>query len=721
MPPSIRAVPPSHSSSRLQILQIEGRNPVFGVFWLEIFTYSLKMSQELVHLVPERDSLLPHDCDSSQITANARKPANESHDGSTIEKPASRYEKFLKLQPYLLGIRLVLIPLVMTGFYCWMCWDLILPTSNEWSRYSKHTFDQQWVYYLWFVVGVFGLQWSKDGLLGVEVVMLQSTFWRVSTPEALEDHARSLWSGPEGWLSLLVILFEQIKRKWREPTKERRYPSLLMLLLSVLSFLLFIGLTLSGITSNPTDGFILSDMKPDVVGRGWKNFNGRLNALHRDAIRKSWEIGSPTTIPGFGILYLPEYAARKSFDSLQNFPNDIPLDQNLPEMFLAPQAKNPVAGETWGLRASYNCSVVKDASEFTILTQKKSSRVSTHANTSETTDNWVKLDTPIGNSIYAFSTGREGESTNLWAYAEVGLTNATTTSFEGIYFGMDDEYFTKGASDDAFVVEYALWQVLLDGEFGDEPVMDFNYTLKPVVKGMPGIMVELDNGTRFQNESFFQVKNSRGEDDNYLSSYLWPKVNGAAFIRGIKAVAEPIGVRCRAASALGNANLDPLRLTFDSFKNSPPAGSGLLSDGPLPRLGFNVPLTLRQQYIGLFRSTASPAPLADQDSMYYEQWIVPSVLQKSLMRAFGLEALQLMYDGTYGFEGAWTHGNLTSSKEGKILGPGDLPFWVPLIFFIPWMIGSVLLWILYGPAKARLSHKLDEKSLKALRERLSEQ
>ena len=66
------------------------------------------------------------------------------------------------------------------------------------------------------------------------------------------------------------------------------------------------------------------------------------------------------------------------------------------------------------------------------------------------------------------------------------------------------------------------------------------------------------------------------------------------------------------------------------------------------------------------------------------------------MQAFASDALQLMYDGTYGFGGAWDDTNLTSSKPGKILTVGILDPLVPAIVFTIWAAGCVLLAVLFG-------------------------
>ena len=66
------------------------------------------------------------------------------------------------------------------------------------------------------------------------------------------------------------------------------------------------------------------------------------------------------------------------------------------------------------------------------------------------------------------------------------------------------------------------------------------------------------------------------------------------------------------------------------------------------------------------------------------------------MRAYAMDALQLMYDGGSDFSDAYEDENLTATKEGKILGPGKVPLEVPLVFFAIWAAGCMFVGVTYG-------------------------
>ena len=123
----------------------------------------------------------------------------------------------------------------------------------------------QWLFYAWFIIGVFGLSWSEDGLVGVEVAMLQTPYWRARDVRALTMHMDNRWVGPAGWFYWI-----------RYVGRERRLDGhRLLILLSCLSFLMFIGLPLSGLTLGLSEGFVASTTSPLVVGRTKQNFHNR--------------------------------------------------------------------------------------------------------------------------------------------------------------------------------------------------------------------------------------------------------------------------------------------------------------------------------------------------------------------------------------------------------------------------------------------------------------
>jgi hypothetical protein len=445
----------------------------------------------------------------------------------------------------------------------------------------------------------------------------------------------------------------------------------------------------------------------------------------------SWKIGSPPILPGYGILYTPGNVSRSDYDSLLTFPNTLPLDKSVPEIFLAPQATDPIAGKPWGLRTSYKCSVVEDASTFTVLNQRPSSVLDVsrnasqreHTNTVWTTP-WTTLETPSGNSSISvfISDPSTGPGSNLWSYVEIGRSEVQPGEYtvgDPPPVNQSDIYYNNYNG----VVEYLLWQIRKKNAYNEteyRPSYKFNETLEPTIQGMPSPVLRLDNGTWIHNETFFQVKKRNGTDglvhgtadiSDYLGfprRYLSDGDYSAAALDSeqVQSSPGPIGVRCEYVSAAGTAKLEPKTSSFSSFAPEPPLFDVNAQYRNSP-LGSSVAEILTARFFYLFASTGSPAPVVISNFPAYETFIQPQVLLKSMLLLFGLDALHIMYDGgANGFEGAWINENLTSSSKGWIITPGDVPPYIPLIFFVPWTIACLVLAARYGFVP-RLSDKLD--------------
>ncbi|KAL4755862.1 uncharacterized protein BDW70DRAFT_33921 [Aspergillus foveolatus] len=87
-------------------------------------------------------------------------------------------------------------------------------------------------------------------------------------------------------------------------------------------------------------------------------------------VMAQWRAGGTLPIPGAGIAYTPLQLDRSKYAYLNDFPNTLPTDIDVPGIFLTPQARYTISGYPWGLRLSYNCSMVTVMSELTILPRR---------------------------------------------------------------------------------------------------------------------------------------------------------------------------------------------------------------------------------------------------------------------------------------------------------------------------------------------------------------
>jgi hypothetical protein len=76
------------------------------------------------------------------------------------------------------------------------------PTTGQRLRYGIS--GEVGLCYLWFIVSVLALDWSRYGLLGVESAMLETRLFSVPHTVGLLSHSDASWSGPMGWSRALM-------------------------------------------------------------------------------------------------------------------------------------------------------------------------------------------------------------------------------------------------------------------------------------------------------------------------------------------------------------------------------------------------------------------------------------------------------------------------------------------------------------------------------------
>ncbi|VUC31155.1 unnamed protein product [Clonostachys rosea] len=607
------------------------------------------------------------------------RPGNESMKDSTVESPPPP-RKRLHIKRSLV---LILFPLAVIGYYSFIWQFFIVRPRDDVVNYGIS--GERWIFYSWFIVGVFGLEWSRYGLVGAEFAALQSKRFRAKNMVGLLNHSGSTWSEPGGWglsFTRFVNSGEEGKdnigwygvfkslgwgifnpSNWVEGMK-RVFGSLknytLWYMLTALSLSFYIGLPLSGLTMELSDGYVKTNIRPEVVGRAWEDLHARAWWSYPSTIEQAWKAGSPTTIPGIGIIYTAGYIDRGRYEGLQGIPNTLPMDDGLPEMFLAPQGRTPVSGRAWGFRVSYNCSIVEKESQFTARSQK---------------DRYMEQYVSVGM-----------ESHNVHGYAEV--VSRAVASYES------PSSFDPESTSTWDIIEYVLWQLRLPATYPESEVNNFTSKLEPVIQDMESPVEKSENGSWSLNKAYF---------DKQPQNTTIVERNISRLLDRIIDVTPPIGLRCLAVSTFGDADLDPRTSTFSSFEERIPRAYTQSSDAeePIAGLGSTVRKVLSRNYLGFFSSINSRTMSSYSNSMVYGAFLTPQELQKSAMVAFGTETLQLMYDGKYGFEGSWMHPNLSSSIESKIITKGEVPPKVVIVPFCIWALGSISLALFFGFRKRR--------------------
>ncbi|KFZ03946.1 hypothetical protein V502_10534 [Pseudogymnoascus sp. VKM F-4520 (FW-2644)] len=638
-----------------------------------------------------------------------------SIDGSEIqENGCTGTVKPQQLERYWMRtLALILIPPITTGWYG-VIWIRLLSGIENDDAVKYRTFSGSIIYYSWFIIGIFGLAWAQFGLLGVELAMLQTPFWKAPNLVATLMHADATWSNPSGWGK--AVYHREFYRLWS--------------LLTLLSVLPFVAFPLSGLVFEIGDGYIKTSEHPIMTGRNPTTYNNV--AISPLRTPDAWKMGLTPTIPGFGVIYTPPGLDRSKHSCLKRVPNTLPLTESIPDMFLAPQADVPVSGKAWGLRVKYECSIIRKASELTVLSEKPLSRFSKLFRASgETTYPGAILQTPSGSSIQAFNSSSDPGSMNLWSYSEIGLSVPTDTSAT---YGNGSYSDTVDISD-SMVMEYVLWQLQFHS-FYDKPneTLPFDSTLGPTIEGMGSPYFLLENKTLVSNETFFKIGQGKNFTVPRTNNGLYTTLNSSTtdlrdffdptqiidyefrqFTEAIIEVAAPIGVRCVVYSVPGTATLDGVTSTFSNFSrvNPEPQVQGQ-PGGVLGNMAQQILFGTR------FDDFYQPSHLTGLTKFYgnmgrYLRYIPSPALLQSVLLAYGVDALERMYGLTLGAGPEWENTDLTSSDKGKILTiatliPGRWAGYLVLGLFCLWSVLSVVLGLVYGFRK-RPSDRLDGYSM----------
>lgn len=653
---------------------------------------------------PANEHLLPQDdCSDCIGTAKPRPVADEREvgerhpPGTVPEQPLRRY--------WVRPLVLIFIPPIVTAYYG-VIWVYLLQNSAYDEVVKYRTFSGSLIFYSWFMIGVFGLSWSKFGLVGIEASMLRSRFWGPSNLVTLLMHSNGTWSSPSGWIN--AIVHREYHRLW--------------CLLTFLSLLPFIALPLSGLVFEISDGYIRISDAPSVMGRNISTFNTRYDSIALDQTisntavkapaQSQWRIGSAPTIPGIGVVFSGESVDRSNHSVFKNLPNSLPLTESIPDLFLAPQADKPVSGKAWGLRFKYDCSIVRSASQFTLLVQKSASSISS--------DSWcndcLELRTPSGDAIALWNTTSDTDSTglNTQAYFEVG-TSGPLGDRSARHDG-DDKYdgnhpnFEADEGDTSLVFEYAVWQLRVAGLY-DDGRFPFNATVEPSIEGLGTPFVKTDNGIYAVNKTFFAIKGDKDKTTDASDFMEMQTFISGSSIGDLLYAAPPIGVRCVASSDVGTAELDGSTSTFRDFqRSSPDFNQHFLGSLRFGRTAQNI---LNGQFQQHFLSGDMPGstPGLNEESVRRGSFIDPGSLLRSVSLAYALDASNLMYDITSGFSKEWLERGLTSSREGKILSvasliPGAAVGYSVLALFCTWAALSAGLGLWYG-FRMRPADRLD--------------
>ncbi|KAI9786965.1 MAG: hypothetical protein M1839_005196 [Geoglossum umbratile] len=564
----------------------------------------------------------------------------------------------------------ILAPPVITGYYIWTWNTWLRPSSNPYGSKNPRPPDARTVNYSWFLIGAIGPELSKYCLSGIEAGMLMERRWGAKNALQVMLHCDKGWAGIDGWAGL----FEMIRGF---PHRRRvSSPTVLWTILFALSVLSSFGFILSGLSMELGDagGWVVGTTPgAEVLGLNRTNIDTRQTApTMRRAIYR-WTSGINPQLTLGAALYANDSGSTALNINISTR-NDLPMALGSP-IFLAPQAAWPLTGTTDGLLIQYNCSIVRNSDDFTILSMRN------HSATPFTPGDNFYYEVGHNGTIFTLNATRQptfSEVGNIRAYALVG------TDIRFLDSVRNNTYPRKpNPSRQEYVLEYLLWQ-------GSKTIGNLT------VGGIHQPIDELEGEYRWKDDT------------------PGPDIPMSA-----------IGARCTSSSAFGSAEINGLAGTFTDFHYNVPQ---LSFDGMgIPRFEIGVPLVVVNcttpalyglppndtSWLYSLLTTAEVPIVLTEDGLgayEYTSLLQPEDLQYALARAYQTYALQLMYDGEESLRFSYFNLNLTAARPAKTLKAGKLPPLLILSFLSIWTLGCGILGACYG-FKKRWAETLDGYSL----------
>jgi hypothetical protein len=423
-------------------------------------------------------------------------------------------------------------PFLVLSFYAWVCFSQ-LNRSAENDIIAREVHNANYIFYAWFVLGVFILDWAKTAVANFEAAALMHPLLAPASTMQLFWHSDFNWANVIWWL-------RGIRQVFIRGPRSRSSPGGLWWLLVFNTVLLWIAIPLSGLTMEVTNGFAPGSRTATIFGPSPLFFNYKGLTDMPKQIRGNWRSGRPTT-PGDASIF---YAPKGTFNVSNTYYNDMIKSSNRTEriqIFAGPAVTEPVSGDAWGLEANITCRPVRkddlrlisvsgfgDYSIYTAFVNN-----STGSFAPATGDNaWIP-DREIIKPLWINETGLYNlETVSSFIVATEG------THIEGSPYdttsGFDNETIdalTRPETEATIALfEMYLWQAVDVQSNTTDPTME---------------------GLLHNNSDLLTVDTFWYNYDDFNNVFA---VSAVGF-----------GVQCECQSAVGNATVDPATRTYSSF------------------------------------------------------------------------------------------------------------------------------------------------------------
>lgn len=269
--------------------------------------------------------------------------------------PRQRQKRRRRRRRYRLRSALnILGSIAFTAFYALIIWYYVdIPVQNGVAE--NRTLDPKFIYYFWFILSVFALDWAHSGTAVIEIAAVISKHLAPKTAMQTMWHSERSWGGPTGWMKAVVtVIYRSVGqlRKSHDTARENS-PATLWWLLTLINVPIWIAVPLSGLSFDFNKAATSSSHPVVITGVNQSSFETRSSSFLWQSAVERWSQGGVTNPQGPGVLYAPE-----SVTNLGNtYYNDIIQNINFSDsvtFFSGPSVEERAEGRTWGLHVRVN-------------------------------------------------------------------------------------------------------------------------------------------------------------------------------------------------------------------------------------------------------------------------------------------------------------------------------------------------------------------------------
>ncbi|KAH8681922.1 hypothetical protein BX600DRAFT_544384 [Xylariales sp. PMI_506] len=636
------------------------------------------MPKEEEYVTNEEHEMSNHQYPINSIARTSSRDDGKESDKTTLMNHQGRTNAQYKFRRYIpRAVLNTLGPLFVLGLYLFISFEyLAAPASN--GVMPPRPLSANIVFYAWWLLNIFVLDWAKSGIAGFEAAALGWPSLAPTNARQLIWHADQAWASPTNWAKALAVggwyIFYRVTKRPVEWTG----PSTLWAYLASTSLMLYVAIPLSGLSMNPTAAYLQGGRLVNILGVNETTFDARTTNSLSESVGSSWRQGQTTTPRGATIFYAPEGTQNASDtyyeDEIQTFyqrslDTTSSSSNETVTIFSGPEVSERTYGRAWGLVSNISCAIVHPNGGLKLLNVTSINNWTSVAGLTSTEATY-NMSTSIG----AYPVYFEASQTLGVNYQYVMATN------EDISYGSSD-YANSSLLPNFGVTEIVMWQ---------------SY-------GEPGLGVQPDQAFT-DLASHPMVVSSESIIDN-LTYYGF-------------------AVSCTTTSDVGFASLSAATNTFSDFE--PAAADPLLDFSFGSNVLTQFPFVMSMQVVAFTAATSVFVGLIDEPSSHYcdqslsttcnawasanaatngvpriTSWgtfspptLTPERLNLAMYKLFGEAAIALMGTGP----GNWTRGpnatfptlGLFGLEPGNDLIPGVVPYEVVIIFLGVWVLLTVV-------------------------------